>query len=163
MLREAIGSLQVNLSHKPSELAIGKKTEKRALGDEKAASQLAAVLQNQLAEKSSLSNVRLAEWIPSSAAVERLPKKGHSEVSLPNIKKWSDRGYILTRARQLDGRHRIEVEWLGLLKYVIEKANKRRADKPGEDEPCEQERNGIEKRKNEADRKRGSQGRITFD
>jgi hypothetical protein len=71
-----------------------------------------------------------ADWVPASEAVLRARKVGlHLSPSL--LWRWAKEGKVSSRAPQLPGKHRLEVELTSLVVHVMREAKPRSGEKEG--------------------------------
>jgi hypothetical protein len=84
------------------------------------------------------------EWLPASAAVERAEKAGYS-INLSWLTRDAAKHGIRTRPRQLEGRHRSEVEWDSLAGYLMKQ--KAKPDEESEEEAVSERLREAQERK----------------
>jgi hypothetical protein len=80
------------------------------------------------------------EWLPAAEAASRAEEKGYT-ITLSWLTRDAKKHGVRTRARQLSGRHKVEIEWRSLAAYLLDhKPQKDSAEQPADEDPSTQER-----------------------
>jgi hypothetical protein len=73
------------------------------------------------------------EWLPATEAVKRAGKSGY-EITLPWFSRSAAKFGVRTRPRQLQGTHKLEVEWKSFTAYLVDHRKPKDGEEHGQDE-----------------------------